>query len=141
MIKKKNLSQEDKKTWEDYLKNPSDIFDKDYKQAVEKRTKYRFKFDLHGFNLDDANKKVKEIILSCIQKNYKEILLITGKGIHSKNDLDMYSSKDFGKLKFSVPDFINSDQDLNKLIISINEADPRDGGEGAVLIRLKNFTK
>ena len=84
---------------------------------------------------------MKEIILSCIQKNYKEILLITGKGIHSKNDLDMYSSKDFGKLKFSVPDFINSDQDLNKLIISINEADPRDGGEGAVLIRLKNFTK
>ena len=84
---------------------------------------------------------MKEIILSCIQKNYKEILLITGKGIHSKNDLDMYSSKDFGKLKFSVPDFINSDQDLNKLIISINEADPRDGGEGAVLIKLKNFTK
>ena len=84
---------------------------------------------------------MKEIILSCVQKNYKEILLITGKGIHSKNDLDMYSSKDFGKLKFSVPDFINSDQDLNKLIISINEADLRDGGEGAVLIKLKNFTK
>ena len=29
MIKKKDLSQEDKKTWEDYIKNPSDIYDKD----------------------------------------------------------------------------------------------------------------
>ena len=29
MIKKKNLSEEDKKIWEDYVKDPSDIFDKD----------------------------------------------------------------------------------------------------------------
>ena len=29
MIKKKDLSKEDKKVWEDYVKNPSDIYDKD----------------------------------------------------------------------------------------------------------------
>ncbi len=28
MNKKKDLSQEDKKTWEDYIKDPSDIYDK-----------------------------------------------------------------------------------------------------------------
>ena len=29
MIKHKDLSPEDKKDWEDYIKNPSDVFDKD----------------------------------------------------------------------------------------------------------------
>ena len=29
MTKKKNLSEEDKKIWEEYVKDPSDIFDKD----------------------------------------------------------------------------------------------------------------
>ena len=82
--------------------------------------------------LDDANKKVKEIILYCVENKYKEILLITGKGIHSTNDKDVYISKDLGKLKYSVPEFIKSDQELNKIIISINEADKKDGGEGAI---------
>ena len=29
MIKKKDTNQEDIKTWEEYIKNPSDIYDKD----------------------------------------------------------------------------------------------------------------
>ena len=29
MIKKKNFSQADKKTWENYIKNPSNIYDKE----------------------------------------------------------------------------------------------------------------
>ena len=34
MIKKKDLSSEDKKNWEDYIKNPKDIFDKDQKNQI-----------------------------------------------------------------------------------------------------------
>ena len=74
-----------------------------------------------------------------MKKKYKEILLITGKGIHSSNEKDIYVSKDLGKLKFSVPDFIKSDEELSKLILSINEADIKDGGEGAIIIKLKNL--
>ena len=69
MNKKKNLSQEDKKTWEDYIKDPSDIYDKD-KNNQKSIRKERFKFDLHGFTLDEANKKVKEILLFCIKNCY-----------------------------------------------------------------------
>ena len=101
--------------------------------------KERFKFDLHGFTLNDANKKVKEILLFCIENKYKELLLITGKGIHSTSSEDAYISKDFGKLKYSVPEFIRSDPEINRLIISINEAEVKDGGEGAILIKLKNL--
>ena len=138
MIKKKNLSQDDKKVWEDFIKDPSNIYDKDNNDEKKSR-KERFKFDLHGLNLDNANKKVREVLFFCVENKYKELLLITGKGIHSSNYKDAYTSKDFGKLKFSVPDFINSDVELKKLIISVKEADIKDGGEGAILIRLKNL--
>ncbi len=138
MVKKKDLSLEDKKAWEDYIKNPSDLYDKDERNQ-NKNKKGRFKFDLHGFTLDSANKKVKEILHFCIDNKYKELLLVTGKGIHSTINKDAYISKDFGKLKFSVPEFIRSDLELNKFIISINEADIKDGGKGAILIKLKNL--
>ena len=138
MIKKKDLSQDDKKTWENFIKDPSGIYDKDKNNQKTVR-KERFKFDLHGFTLNDANKKVKEILLFCIDNNYKELLLITGKGIHSTSSEDAYISKDFGKLKYSVPEFIRSDPEINRLIISINEAEVKDGGEGAILIKLKNL--
>ena len=138
MSKKEDLSQEDKKTWEDYIRDPSDIYDKDRNNQKSNR-KERFKFDLHGFTLDEANKKVKEILLFCTENKYRELLLITGKGLHSTSDKDAYISKDFGKLKSSVPEFIRSDIEINKLIVSINKAAVEDGGEGAILIKLKNL--
>ena len=139
MIKKKGLSQEDKKTWENYIKNPSDIYDKDQSISHVFQKRSRYKFDLHGFTLDEANNKVKEIIEYCVKKKFKELLLITGKGIHSTSDKDAYISKNLGKLKFSVPEFIKTNQDLNKFVISINDAEKKDGGEGAIIIRLKNL--
>ena len=138
MIKKKDPNQEDKKTWEDYIKNPSDIYDKD-KNFSKTQRRDRYKFDLHGFTLDEANIKVKEILQYCIKNRFRELLLITGKGMHSKNEEDAYVSKDLGKLKYSVPEFIKTNTDLNKLIISISDAKMKDGGEGAIIIKLKDL--
>ena len=139
MKKKKNISQEDINTWKDYIKNPTDIVDKDYVQKTNLSKGHRFRFDLHGFNLIDANHKVKEIILSCVKKNYKEILFITGKGIHSNTDKDVYVSKDLSKLKYSVPQFIKSDLDLSKNVLSVLNADHSDGGDGAIIVKLKKL--
>ena len=138
MIKKKDSSQEDKKIWEEYIKNPSDIYDKDQGASNNLQRRDRYKFDLHGFTLDEANNKVKEIIEYCLKNKFKELLLITGKGIHSTNDEDAYISKNLGKLKYSVPEFIKTSE-FNKFIISINDAEKKDGGEGAIIIRLKNL--
>ena len=139
MIKKKDLDQENLKAWKEYIKNPSDVYDKDKKNSKENGRKGRFKYDLHGYTLDDANNKVREIILKCKENNYKEILLITGKGLHSKNDKEIYVSKNLGTLRYSVPEFIKSDEELSNFIISINEAEIADGGAGAILIKLKNL--
>ena len=139
MIKKKNISQKDINTWKNYIKNPTGIIDKDKIKENIRPNNYRYKYDLHGFTLLEANKKVKELILLCVKENYKEVLLITGKGIHSNTDKDVYISKDLSKLKNSVPEYIKSDLDISKHIISISNADIADGGEGAIIIKLKKL--
>ena len=139
MIKKKDLSKEDKETWDNYTRQPSDIYDKDLQVADDNPRKNRLRYDLHGFTLEDANKKVKDLILSGIRNKYKEILLITGKGLHSNTEEDTYVSKNLSKLRFAVPEFINSCDELSKFVVSISEASLKDGGSGAILIKLKNL--
>ena len=138
MIKKKDPSKEDSEVWQSYIENPTDVYDKDLgKKSINR--KERFKFDLHGYTLDEANKKVKEIIISCSKNRYREILLITGKGLHSTSGEDTYVSNDLSKLRYSVPEFISSDDELKNYIISIEEDEKKDGGDGAILIKLKNL--
>lgn len=139
MIKKEDLPDEDKKIWDEYTKSPSNIYDKEKKNTTSSSRKERFTFDLHGFTLDEANQKVRHLILTCVKKKFKEILLITGKGLHSNTDNDTYVSKNLSKLKFSVPEFINSNNELINCVYSISEASLKDGGTGAILIKLKNL--
>ena len=40
------------------------------------------------------------------------------------------------KLKYSVPDFIKNEPELSKFISSVSQADHKDGGEGALIIKL-----
>ena len=135
MIKKK-ISQEDIIAWKKYTDNPTDVIDKEKNQKKYFKNQ-RYKYDLHGFSLLDANKIIKRVIKSCVEKNYNEILLITGKGIHSSTDRDIYVSKDLSKLRYSVPEYIKLDLEISKYIESISKADVSDGGEGAIIIRLK----
>jgi len=139
VIKKKDLSKEDKETWDNFTRQPSDIYDKDLQLTDDNPKRNRLRYDLHGFTLEDANKKVKDLILSGIRNKYKEILLITGKGLHSNTEEDTYVSKNLSKLRFSVPEFINSCDELSKFVVSISEASLKDGGSGAILIKLKNL--
>jgi len=137
-VKKKDyLSKKDKEDWLKFTKDPSPVHDKDKVYIKKDNSRKRLKFDLHGFTLDEANKKVKEIILSSYEKNYKEILLITGKGLHSSEE-DVYKSTKLNKLKHSVPNFINSEPEILKLVLSINTPSEKEGGEGAILIKLKS---
>ena len=137
MKKKVPLSQKDKEDWKNFLEDPSSVPDKDQNNKIGSIIN-KYRFDLHGLTLDAANKRVKEIIQSCSEKNCREILLITGKGLHSNQD-DVYKSSDYSKLRFSVPEFINSDPTISKLVLSINNPSQKEGGEGALLIRLKKL--
>ena len=84
-------------------------------------------------------KKIRELIIDCQAKGYIEILLITGKGLHSNTDQNTYVSKELSKLKFSIPEYINTNRDLSDKIFSIERASVTDGGEGAIIIKLKKL--
>ena len=137
MKKKDFLSKKDRKDWENFLKDKSHIPDKDQVNQSKDQDQV-YKYDLHGLTLSEANKKVKEIIISCSEKNYREILLITGKGLHSRDD-DVYKSSKLIKLRYSVPEYINSEPEISKLIISVVNPSQNEGGDGALLIKLKKL--
>ena len=138
MIKKKDLTKEDSEVWQSYIKNPTDVYDKDLgKKSINR--KERFKFDLHGLSIDEANKRVTEIIENCYEKGFKEILLITGQGHHSNLDKNVYVSKDHSTLKGTIPEFIKNNSALYSKIIKMESASLREGGKGALIIRLKKF--
>ena len=67
--------------------------------------------------------------------------MITGKGLRSKNVENPYLSRDLSILKYSVPEFIESNKDLMKMIIESTDAKIEDGGSGAFYIHLKNKNK
>jgi DNA-nicking Smr family endonuclease len=137
--KKEDIQDPEKKLWEEYIRNPKDIFDKElnYKKSFDRADRYRF--DLHGFTLLEANLKVRELIIYCQENSFKEILLITGKGLHSNTDGNTYVSKELSKLKFAVPEYIKTQKDLSDKIISIEPAKINDGGEGAIIIKLRKL--
>ena len=138
MKKKEEIPLSDKLAWEEYTKNQKDIFDKELENKKIPKIVKRIKFDLHGYTLLEANEKVNEIINKCQKDGTKEILLITGKGLHSNTDNDAYVSKKLSKLKYSVPEYIRTNKELSDKILSIEPASLIDGGEGAIVIKLKS---
>ena len=132
----KKISDKDKKDWQNFLSNNESLPIKD-DQFIRNEIPELLKFDLHGYSLDEANSKVKDIILKSYEAGIKKLVLITGKGLHSQNDKDPYVSKDLGILKNSVPEFIRNEDQLMNKINDIVDADIKDGGSGAFYIYLK----
>ena len=131
------ISDKDKKDWENYLKNPGKIEIKD----ADKNEKISFNIeksiDLHGYTLDDANKKIYSFINDCFEKKIKKINIITGKGLRSKNTNDPYQSKDLSILKYSIPNFIMNNNELMEKILKIDEAAVDSPSKGNFEIELK----
>ena len=135
-MKKKNIPSKDLNTWFKFVKNLPNIEDKEKdKKTLPTGTKKTL--DLHGFSLNEANKVVHQTLEDCFFKGIKALKIITGKGSRSKSFNDPYKSQDLSILKNSVPEYIQN-SDLKKYVIRIREADPLDGGQGAIYVFLKN---
>ena len=135
---KKKISEKDKIDWQNFLSNKKKIPNKDLK--FDKNISYKEvtkTIDLHGFSLESANKTIEEFILQCSKKGVKKIVVITGKGSRSTNSENPYISKDLGILKYSVPEFIKSKENLVNVIKQINEDDINDNKKGIFHIFLK----
>jgi len=139
--KKSKEKNSDHKDWEEFLNNPSDIFDKDKLENKNHKSNGTYKFDFHGYSIENANKKVAELIRKCFEEKFAEILIITGKGIHSDKENNVYVSREYSKLQNTLPEFIKNNPDLNSKIQAIKKAPKDFGGDGALVIKLKKFIK
>ena len=131
-----NISDKDKKDWEEFLSSNENLPNKDIRQEKKNRNQSKT-FDLHGFSLEEANQQIEKLILNSYENNVSKLIIVTGKGKHSTNEKDPYVSKDLGILKNSVPEFIKNNKELMKVINEIKDANIEDGGSGAFYIFLR----
>ena len=142
-VKKKDIKNPDKdrQDWENFLNNGEKIPNKDFVHKKNIRYEKIKKIDLHGYTIEEANKTIEQFIQKCFDENVTKIIVITGKGLRSKNIENPYLSKDLSILKYSVPEFIENNKNLTQLIIEITDAKIEEGGSGAFYIYLKNKNK
>ena len=131
-----NISDKDKKDWHKFINSTEKLPNKDFKYQKNKNLKVR-SIDLHGYTLDEANKTIEDFINKAFSENINKLIIVTGKGLHSKNEKDPYVSKNLGILKYSVPSYIKNNIELMSMIIKIEDAELNDGGSGAFYIFLK----
>lgn len=81
--------------------------------------------DLHGMTQAAAHGKLRQFILRAAHRGDRTVLVITGKGAAGQ-----------GVLRKQVPIWLK-DQDLSPYIIAIAQASGKDGGGGALYIRLR----
>ena len=135
------ISDKDKHDWENFLKNKDKIPNKDFVNKKNIRHEKIKKIDLHGYTIEEANKAVEQFIEKSFNESVTKVIVITGKGLRSKSVENPYLSKDLSILKYSVPEFIETNTALTKMIIEITDAKIEDGGSGAFYIILKNKFK
>jgi DNA-nicking Smr family endonuclease len=136
--KKYSVPPKDRKDWTDFTKQMGSILLKedDSLEENQKRNKIR-KLDLHGYSLDQANRIVKKFITESFDKNYRKLLIVTGKGLRSKSYDNPYISENLSTLRNSIPEYIKNDENLNSIINKVTQAERKNGGEGAINIYLK----
>ena len=133
-----DISDKDQKDWNTFVEGNEKLPNKDLKVKEKNFVKIK-SIDLHGYTLDKANKIIENFINKSFLESVNKLIVVTGKGLHSKNEKDPYVSKDLSILKYSVPEFIKKNETLMKKIIEIKDADIKDGGSGAFYIYLKKL--
>ncbi len=106
---------------------------KDYDPNVLKKLKkgeiaYQDYIDLHGKTKDEAKSLVKNFIEQSRKFGMRCVLIVHGKGIHSKDYMPV--------LKESLKGWL-SGKSTGRHILAFCSATPRDGGTGAIYVLLR----
>ena len=143
------ISKSDKLIWENYIANFKSfsfnvvktnknlINQKKKTSLISKKKNFKREItskpegviDLHGYRLHTAKIILHNYIVDAYERKIRNILIITGKGQNNT-----------GALKKEVPIWL-SNRTLINLLISYETAPKKFGGEGALLVRIKNKNK
>tara|TARA_B100001564_G_scaffold353024_1_gene361364 strand:+ start:592 stop:1131 length:540 start_codon:yes stop_codon:yes gene_type:complete len=108
------------------------------KELKRGKVKIDRKLDLHGFSLVEAHQKFKNEVIKNYSKNKRCLLVITGKGVYKKTEKEEGKPPRlfYGKIKNSILNWIKED-DIQKYILTYQDAGIEHGGDGAVFIYLR----
>ena len=148
------ISKNDKDTWQEYVsnfdkltfnfyKNGKNLYINKLNDSLIKKEESKGSFnllkkgkirpdgiiDLHGYKLKTGKIKLQSYIFYAYEKNLRNILIITGKG-----------HENTGVLKKEVPTWLN-EKETKPYLINFEIAPNNLGGEGALLVRIKNKKK
>jgi DNA-nicking Smr family endonuclease len=104
---------------------------KQYKKSATQpsgKRNFRKTLDLHGMTTNIALAALREAMDECAKRGIAELLVIHGYGLHS-------APAEGAVLKTAVRQYLEGKNDQN--IRSFTTAAPKDGGEGATLVRLR----
>ncbi|MDH5749586.1 MAG: Smr/MutS family protein, partial [Rhodospirillales bacterium] len=105
--------------------------------GLDKRTAQRLRrgrfepearLDLHGMTQDQAHRALANFLARAQDKGQRQVLIITGKGLQRDGTI--------GILRAAVPRWLNEAPNRER-VLGYTPAQPRDGGEGALYLRLR----
>ncbi len=143
-VNKKNIINEkvipEKTTFNKKKINPtlSPSFSDLNKDLKKGKVKIDRKLDLHGYSLFDAYNKFKNEVIKNYNQNKRCLLIITGKGVHQKNNNsdNTHPKLFYGKIKNSIVSWIE-DADIKKYVLTYQDAGFDYGGDGAIFVYLR----
>lgn len=113
--------------------------DRQTTRRLEKgRLEVEAKLDLHGMRQRDAHAALRRFLRSAQDKDYRHVLVITGKGATQEAAKSFYEEEARGVLRQTVPQWL-SDPEFASIVVSFSKAPRRLGGEGALYVRLRRL--
>lgn len=113
--------------------------DRQTTRRLEKgRLEVEAKLDLHGMRQRDAHAALRRFLKSAQGKDYRHVLVITGKGASQETARSFYEEEARGVLRQAVPQWL-SDPEFASIVVSFSQAPRRLGGEGALYVRLRRL--
>lgn len=117
------------------VEKPSIAMDfKAYKKMKSGKLAPEARIDLHGLTLAQAHPRLIGFIQDSANRGRRLVLVITGKGRADPGDGPIPTR--LGVLRHQVPHWLHS-MPLKPLILQINEASRKHGGQGAIYVYLR----
>jgi DNA-nicking Smr family endonuclease len=99
------------------------------------------RLDLHGMTQDAARRMLDGFIAGAANRGLRAVLIITGKGLRVRAPAEnAWTGDDLrpGVLRSAVPRWLNESPSRAR-VLAFTEAQPRDGGSGALYILLRRI--
>lgn len=115
---------------------PADTFDRvTLRQVKQGKMAVEGRLDLHGMTQTQAHGRLRRFIESAARDGKRCVLVITGKGA-AEGERAQSGAVGRGILRQMTPQWL-SGQDLAPFVVDFQSSLPKDGGTGALYVRLR----